>query len=315
MKKIAFMLMALPLLSIGMASCSDDEEFTGDGSETGEGELVVDELQALQSSLVKVDDNGAFVERIVGVPLDQADTTEVSVGVDNLEEAKSMFRGWLADTTLVSADGLEMHFTTREGSARLVEESDGEGQLAYVSFNVPGLRYVSRVNFIKNDAWPDNSSGKGFHKVGVQYEYKAWTGGPNKGSDNFDPGAMETFVCVREYKNGTPALLVGISSKSYYLPWRGSDQYGGNMPNTGKANEICSILRADWNNWKRLFNANNKNLLNDDWEYWINSGHDYWVAQYRDAITLQTGRIRDFDVHWSEPKKAVLFYIESGQKE
>lgn len=315
MKKFAFMLMAFPLLGIGMASCSDEEEFSGGGNESDEAELVVDELKTLQSSLVKVDDNGAFQERIVGVPLDQADTTEVSVGVDNLKEAKAMFLGWLADTTQVSADGSTMQFTTRKGSAHFLEESNGEGQLAYILFDVPGLKYVSRVNFIKNEAWPDNASEKGFHKLGVQYEYKAWTGGPNKGSDSFDQNKMETFVCIREYKNGKPALLAGISCQSYHLPWRGSSQYGGNIPGKAKAQEISEILRKDWDNWKSLFNANNKNLLNDSWEYWIQSGHDYWFAQYRDAITLQNGSIDDYDVHWKEPRKSVFFYIESGLKE
>ena len=119
-----------------------------------------------------------------------------------------------------------------------------------------------------------------------------------------------------------PVFLIISSQAGYWLSngakiLRGRCRRARRVSPSGKAKaqEISEILRKDWDNWKSLFNANNKNLLNDSWEYWIQNGHDYWVVQYRDVITLQNGSINDYDVHWKEPRKSVLFYIESGLKE
>lgn len=315
-KSLLFLWFVVPFLGLNLAACSDDDNPGGPGDGGDVVEEPVDELAVLQSSLAKVDESGNLQERILGVPLDPADETEVSVGVDNFEEAQFLFLSLFADTTRISSDNMEATFSCAEGSARLVQQTDDNGLVGYATFNVPGLKYVSKIDFIKNSAWPDNASGKGFHKLGVQYEYKAWTGDPTPAAtDDFNKDELHTFVCVREYSNGKPALLVGISKDDWYIYWRYSNEYSGNIPDKGKAQEISEILRTNWNTYKQFFNANGKNLLNDGWEYWINSGKDYGVAVYRDAIKLQTGSVSRYDVHYKTPRKRVLFYLESGQKE
>lgn len=124
-----------------------------------------------------------------------------------------------------------------------------------------------------------------------------------------------SFVCVREYSNGKPALLVSMTKDPLYLYWRYSDGYSGNIPDREKASEISEILRSNWDQYKAFFNEGGTNLLLDNTDYWINSGKDYVFAVYRDAINLQTGVISRFDVHFQEPEKRALFYIESGLKE
>ena len=166
-KSLLFLWFVVPFLGLNLAACSDDDNPGGPGDGGDVVEEPVDELAVLQSSLAKVDESGNLQERILGVPLDPADETEVSVGVDNFEEAQFLFLSLFADTTRISSDNMEATFSCAQGSARLVQQTDDNGLVGYATFNVPGLKYVSKIDFIKNSAWPDNASGKGFHKLGV----------------------------------------------------------------------------------------------------------------------------------------------------
>lgn len=315
--KFFFPAIAFMVAATSLASCSDNDE-PEKPADPDKGDVYVmpvDELAELQDALVKTDKDGNLVSRITGVSLDAANPDEVSVGVESYEDAVSTFGSLFADTTVISDNGTYARFSVQKGSARLTKASGKDGLVAYADFDVEGLKYVSRINFILNSAWPDNAGAKGFHKLGVQYEYKAWTGAPTPAAtDWFDQDELYTFVCVREYQNGKPALLVGISPRTYYLYWRYADQYAGNMPGKNKATEISNILRSNWEYYKSVFNANDKNLLNDGWEYWIHSGHEYVFEVTRDAIRLDNGKIDWYDVHWKEPKKSVLFFLEAGQK-
>lgn len=156
---------------------------------------------------------------------------------------------------------------------------------------------MTRLNFIQSEAWPDNAPSKSQYKMGFQYELRGFT----------DEDWLETYVCIREYKQGKQGMLAGISSKSYSLMWRYEGSYGGRMPSAASAEEISSILRKDWDTYKGYFNANGKNLLNDTWHYWIREGYDAGFWQIREAIVLKTGKVDKYDVHWKEPRHNVLF--------
>lgn len=315
MKKIFFVPLVLGLTGLLAASCSDDKkdepENPGDATEL----YFVDELQDLQASIAKVDEQGNLVERVLGVSLDAADPDEVTVGVESLDEAKEIFRSLFADTTLVSADGLSATLTTRKGSASLQTPDGGAaGLIAKATFDVPGLKYVSAVNFISNSAWPENASEKGFHKLGVKYQYKGWTGPSTLDSSNFDENQLFDYVCIREYKNGKPALLAAITPDEYYLNWRKSDGYSGNIPNKAKAEEIAKIMQGNWSAYKSYYKVGDREILNDGTQCWINDGSDSWFSQKRVWIRLKDSYTKSINVHSDDPTRAVLFYIESGQK-
>lgn len=312
-KKLIFPLCLITAAVAGVSSCSDNDEPMSDAKETVT--EVINELDDLQKNLARIDEDGSLKERVYGVVLDAATPTTVSVGVDNYDEAREIFSMLFSDTTSISADGTKAQFATRQGSAELKTDSGADGLLAHAEFDVDGLRYVDRINFIANTAWPENAGGKGFHKLGVQYMYKAWTGGRGLSDDDkFDADEMHTFVCIREYCNGIPALLVGISSKSLFLNWRGHSKYSGNMPNEDRANEIAKILNGNWDFYQSAFNANNKDLLAKGRGYWINEGHDKLLNQDRATITLDTDKIKYHGVHFSKPRHQVLFFLLSSEK-
>lgn len=312
MKKYSILPCMAFLICSCFAACSDDDQ-------PGSGEFVEiyepNELTTLQHNLVKIDKEGRFVERVLGISLDAADSTEVSVGVNNYEEAAEIFAQLFADTTVISNNGTLATFSVEKGKAELKKVSDNKGSLATISFDVPGLKYVSKVNFILHTAWPENAVGKSFHKLGAIYQYKGWTGGRGVAADDdFNADEMFNYVCIREYSNGTPALLVAITPQEYFLYCRYEDQYSGNIPGESKAKEISKILQSNWKTYKTYFNAAYKDVLTDDTKCWIDKTKDYGVAAYRWDIKLKTGETDDYDIHWKKPKRKVLFYIESALK-
>ena len=312
MKRFSILLWIAFLICFSFSACSKDEQSSSEG-ETAES-YVPNELSTLQENLVKVDSTGRFVERVLGEPLDAADTTEVSVGVDSYDEALNMFSGLFADTTVISNNGTLATFSVEKGKAELKKESDGKGVLATASFDVPGLKYVSKINFLQNSAWPENASGKSFHKLGVIYQYTGWTSGKGVGADDdFDKDEKFNYVCIREYSNGTPALLVAITPKSYYFHVR-YNTYSGRIPGKERAKNIAKILQSNWETYKKYFNAAYPGVLTDDTKCWIDKTKDYGFAAYRWDIKLKTGDTDKLDVHWSEPKRKVLFFIESALK-
>lgn len=317
MKKLAFYMLMIPLFGIGMASCSEEDNGP-DMPETPQEDSVYveDELAVLQKHLVRVDEEGNLVERIWGEVLDEAAPDEVTVGVDSLAQAIAIFRGFFADTTMISEDGMLATFSVQEGSAELKVANGENGLVAYATFDVPGLMYVSRINFILNSAWPENAKTQGFHKLGVFYEYKGFTGDwKSHGVES----KLVKYLCIREYNNGTPALLFAIEPTPLSLVYSGvKEVYGGNMPNEDKAKEISMILRKnrkDWETYKKKVNAEyGCTALEDGWQYWIRG---YWhriIFFYIDCIDLSTGEMDYYEIGAKDEYLATLFYMESGQK-
>ena len=302
MKKLAFYLLMIPLFGIGMASCSEEDNGP-DMPETPQEDSVYveDELAVLQEHLVRVDDEGNLVERIWGEVLDAATPDEVTIGVDNLAEAVEIFREFFADTTEISDDGMLATFSVQEGSAELKEANGENGLVAYATFDVPGLKYVSRINFILNSAWPENATATGYHKWGVIYEYKGFPA-----YDYYDK-----FMCIRQYENGKPALLFAISPDKWSISSNVvNGKNGVNLPTEEKAKEISKILQTDWESYSGKYNkACGKNVLNVDEGYWY--GKIGIFSKY--FIRLSSGKIDD-SVDILKTYRRNLFYMESGEK-
>ena len=302
MKKLAFYLLMIPLFGIGMVSCSEEDNGP-DMPETPQEDSVYveDELAVLQKHLVRVDDEGNLVERIWGEVLDAATPDEVTIGVDNLAEAVEIFREFFADTTEISDDGMLATFSVQEGSAELKEANGENGLVACAAFDVPGLKYVSRINFILNSAWPENATATGYHKWGVIYEYKGFP----------EEDYYHKFMCIRKYENGKPALLFAISPDKWAISnnvLKGKN--GVNLPTEEKAKEISEIIQTDWEVYSERYNkACGENLLNVNEGYWY--GKIGILSYY--CIRVSSGEI-DNSYGITKTYRRNLFYMESGQK-
>lgn len=332
----ALLLSGLLLLG-GFTSCSDDDD---NSSTTGTGERLdrPDEIAELQQALVVTDAQGNFQRRILGVHLaaDGADTTLVSVGVSDLNEAKEIFSNLFADTTAISADGLHATFTlaTDKGGVDLVAangSSTTAGLVASVRFDQKlGLKHISGINFIKNEAWPENASTKSMYKIGQTVRMHGWA----KNSEAYvcdyssnkvntiklDASDYFTYYCIREYANGKNGILVGFSDKDVILNYADHDTWGGNMPSKKKAKEIGAITSSNWNYFSSLFGI----AANTSSRFWIDSGSDYVFVKYTDQVFLIDGDVQSYKTgaKWLLDARvnggwatSALFYREFGAKE
>ena len=212
-----------------------------DDTEGGVEETACDELQMFQNFIVRTDNEGNFVERVYGKVLDEADTTVVSIGADNVEEARKIFERWLAfepNVQETAPNVLTFYPKDEDGQAQgeiyFTPVSDDPTCTARVTFSAETpLRHFKQIDFIPNSLWPENNEG-GFKKWDI------WA------------GFTHVYTCVREKKNGAPTLFACISRygkdeqntpEHYYDYW---DHYGKPCASPELAKEVADVAMEDW---------------------------------------------------------------------
>ena len=127
----------------------------------------ISDLQYLIDGLVRTDEAGNITGYIVGDSLNEANPWEISVPVNNYEEAVATFRDLLPDGAQVTASGKTLIWTMTdeegkpEATAEFAEDP-GLGAIAAVTvkpvLQAGEAKQVSpSVHFILTSAWPKNS--------------------------------------------------------------------------------------------------------------------------------------------------------------
>lgn len=297
MKKNIISLMSAALMAMAFISCSNDDEPSVKPDDE-QNRQEINELAELQENLTVLNEDGTLKERVYGMVLDESKPSTVSVGVENFEEAREIFSMLFADTTKISDDGLRAQFSMRQGNAELKADNGSDGLVAHTVFNIDGLKYVEQINFILNSAWPENAKNPSPYTLGVAYQLQGDTD-------------LERYICIREYSNGTPALLVAISNSTWFF---NSAHNMSNNPNRKEAGEISGILQANWEYYKKAFNTGSYEFLSDNKDYWIDKTSYRLFADYRWTINLKTNQIHRHDVFYKHPYYHVLFCIKAGVK-
>lgn len=267
-------LMACPVFT----SCSDDDDEV-ENPDIGT-ELVIDEVEYLQNSLVKVDENGKFLYRICGKPLDDADTTKLYLGVKDVAEAKARFRGFFPETTQFEESGQQVVARLKDnaGTVTFIETANEE-EIARVEFSVsPSLHLVSSFHFLNENAWPDNDESEFVE------------------GDAFSFDGMR-YVCIRSDANGNPALFFHISPEKFMVKEMRSNV------SFAEAAVIRDILLADdgrrFAGFQKLFERAGLTLTkNEDYSICETKAPGFWdtsCTYY--TINLETGKTED---HWGK---------------
>lgn len=225
-KKLLYIWLVCALAYPVFISCSDDDTpKKEDIGMTDSGEVYY-----LQNSLVKVDENGKFLYRICGEPLDDADTTKLYLGVKDLAEARTQFRKFFPETTSFEQSGNKMvaRLKNNAGTVTLVE-TQGEDEIAHVEFAVvPSLHLVSSLHFLNENAWPDNDE-----SMFVKGDVVNWTDGK--------------YVCIRTKGKGKPSLFFHIASKrkAYSINYKNDVLVKESNVTEAEAYDIRDALLAD----------------------------------------------------------------------
>lgn len=205
MKTALFLLLA-GAFTVNFAACSDDDD--NDGGTTDPDAVVFDQMETLQNSIVRLDEAGNFMYRLLGEPLDPADTTRLSVGVEDLAEAKTLFKGLFSPETKMSENGDVITCSPADARGNTVgtvtftpASGSRDGELASVSFGTCPLKAVSSLHFLQKDAWPENDGGSSYKK------------GEKVRRQTLMNGEQE-WICLREASKGVQGILYYLGTTS-----------------------------------------------------------------------------------------------------
>ena len=301
--KLLFYFCACMYLMVGFTACSDDDEtsptptFPKPGEEGYVETMPVtdfDQMEYLQNNLVEIDSVGHFIQRVNGVPLDPADTTVISIGVESAAEAKDIFKGWLSPNAEMLENGDIVTVDLKD------EEKHYQGQVVFSPVTRTGMipviaevtfsddtdiKYVSKVEFIPISSWPNNGT--------TPYYF-----GDKVSLETYDED-IQPWVCVREYKAGQNGLLVYLSHSK--------DRWGAawikNFASVSLAKEVAKITKNNWNALVPIF-KNAGMTLADDY-YWIDDWK-YYVFGGIYSINLKTEHIDWWEIVWKNPEYSYM---------
>ncbi len=314
MKVFKFYALMMPL-ALGLASltaCSNDNDGNqnnGQGSKTDSinadsvrDVTSFDQVRFLQNNIIEVDSLGNMVQRVSGVRLDKADSTVLSVGVENIAEATEMFKSWLSPDTkteTISPSTVDLKADLADGDGKVKETvyfkaATGDGDdIAEMTFKNRGvLKHFSKVKFVLPKALGFNS-------------YTPYHVGDWEQHDTYEEG-LQNWVCVKEAKNGVAGLLVYISKESA----RWSLLCIKNFASPSLAIAASEAMRAnsnDWDTYVEYFKNAGQDRLNKSDYYWINDWRYFFFWTGVNAINLSNGDIDWFDICY---KRSHHHYIQ-----
>lgn len=198
------------------------------------------DLECIQESLVSLDENGNIAGYIVGASLNEADPSEVSVPVDNYEQALALFRSLLPADANPAVSGktytLNMVNEMNEPEGQAVfAESTAPGLIATLSISAKGAK-VSSVRFIPTSAWPENSSAmeeylEDYYYLGAEIEITE-----NKGA------STGTYVVIREWTPQEAGIMIRFSGDTFHTNTITGD--GMNQTNCSSVNSTQTVSRV-----------------------------------------------------------------------
>ncbi len=300
MKRFKFYALLMPL-TLGLASltaCSSDNDDNNNNGRQESGKVTsFDQVKFLQNNIIEIDSLGNMVQRVSGARLNEADSTELTVGAADVNAAAEMFKSWLSPDTkteLISPSTVDMKADLKDADGKVKETvyfktvTDKGNDIAEMTFEKGGvLKHFSKVKFVVRNTFSLNNHSP--FKVG-EYEQH----------DTYSEG-MQNWVCVREAKDGVAGLMMYISQKA---GWWGFN-YIGNFatPSLAKAASDALRFNNNWDKFEEYFKAaGQERLLKseyywiDDWKYYVAGGAVY-------AINLSNGDIDWFEIFWKNPKK------------
>lgn len=308
MKKYYIPLMALAI-SLLTISCSNTDSYEDNNSTPSLGDVKkFNELSFLQNNLVQVSEDGSFIRRVNGLPINENDTTVVYIGKDNMAQAEETFIDWLAPNTIVTNidNGLEARLTDEEGKTQgtvFFKPTDssltfnGLPTLAEVTFSQgTAIKHVTKVVFLPHSSWPLTRKESPYY-VGDLVE-KA----------TYDEG-VQKWLCIREAKEGESGLLVYLSHRTVF-PSSSIDINKFASPSDAKT--VSSIIRPHFDAFQKFFSVADMSLISGDY-YWIDDYKVIMSGIY--SIRLSDGDIDWWNVSFYEPHKRYIQVASFGMEE
>jgi hypothetical protein len=264
---LGLMLCATPVLT----ACSDDDDDNKNGNSSQEETVKCDDLAYFQNAICRIDSAGYLVDYNIGQALYESEPQHLYIGVDDIEEAAKWFRRWIAPDVELGNNNADLtaQLTDTLGHAQgTIYFKAGTGQsVAEVTYSPETqLKYIDRITFLLNSAWPFNSGGTQWHKGDIRT--MPVTGAAASSLDYEDKTL--NWVLIREGGNGVKPMWCAITKNSYNACWQQNETRPSRYcPSYSTAKEISDILRSDYAYFISKFKEAGCGELSYTESYWI----------------------------------------------
>ena len=325
-KNLFYLLILLAVVAMPLTSCEKDpqkprEEKSHD-PQSDEDQVEItgyDGLEYLQNSIVVLDENGKPARRVYGEMLDPSDTTILSVCVSDLKMAEDIFLSWVAPEKEVShvTGGYDYNLTDRDdnpqGSVSFRHADGRDGILAKVTVGRnTDLKCFSEINFVSEQAWPDNSDNKKY-ETGKTYVIRAQALKIDNCPEQPDPElymhivcmmpytADLTFFCIQGNTDGKEAILVYLSPDLndrlvHDQPWSyvywNAHKHCASLP---EAEKVLKYYTENYESWEAMIDY--MESLGHAWDWhlgWSTTGNEEFILNSYDE-KAETIKVLDLD--------------------
>ena len=298
-------LMLLATTSPILTACSSSDDDNDGGTEKpGDEAIKYDDLAVFQKAICTIDSAGKLVRYDIGEAINKSEPEHRYIGVEDIEEAAKMFATWIAPdvklaeiTPTVSDLTAELTDTLGRPQGTIYFRAGSGTTVAEVTASEgTNLKYVSRITFLLNSAWPYNSEAVVWHIGDIR---KFLIGGNARKYLN-DKDKELPFVLVREGKNGQTPMWVALTNDTYgFWTETGRDEFlkivqSDYCPTLDKAKIISNIMAGQWNFFQERFDEARKlggGELRSSGSYMVDSYHWAYLTKYHDMIMLSNGWI------------------------
>ncbi len=261
------------------------------------------DLQYLIDGLVRTDEAGNITGYLIGDCLNEANPWEISVPVNNYDEAAAIFRDLLPDGAQVTTSGktLTWTMTDEEGKPEATAEfaeDPGLGAIAAMTIKpvlkADAVKQVSpSVHFILTSAWPQNASAA---KEILERDY--YLGATVSVTKNRGFGTGD-FVVIRPWTPSDCGIMIRLATASL--------DFEGKNPSMGALHKVHKALMA---NYDLLVNGFGKEHGWPTLDYWYKSRNtSKWGKQ--GAVNLKTDKETWYYILTSgRPHTAMVYYFK-----
>ena len=294
MKKLVSYIAIAAMILVAGACNKQDQPDDGSGK--------MSDLQYLIDNLVRTDEAGNIIGYIVGDSLNEANPWEISVPVNNYDEAVATFRDLLPDGAQVTASGKTLIWTMTdeegkpEATAEFAEDP-GLGAIAAVTvkpvLQAGAAKQVSpSVHFILTSAWPQNA---GAAEEILERDY--YLGATVTVEKNLGFGTGD-FVVIRPWTPSDCGIMIRLATASL--------DFEGKYPSMGALHKVHKALMA---NYDLLVNGFGKEHGWPTLDYWYKSRNTSWGKQ--GVVNLKTDEEKWYYILTTgRPHVAMVYYFK-----
>ncbi len=258
-----------------------------------------DDKSVFLNTLGLTDENGNVVCRYYGEPLDSDNPKHLFIGVDKMDEAKDMFRLWMAPDVEVTenSDGsLTAELTDEQGHEQgtvTLSPGEEENHIAEVTADID-QQHFTQITFLKNEAWPVHllQTTRRYYKFDIVKNVRL-----NDIVDRLlDNDRRLNFVCIQGSANGVKPVFCAITNERYMSPLNRTynkiirdSRYTPGSGTFPTAANIQNLLLKDWSTFVEVFKEAGSGPLIAGTEYWWDESHWSWFQMYTGVMDYHSG--------------------------